>query len=336
MNRRAFLASAACTVATGSAAVAQAPAPPQGPFAEAARYSADRDGVGFLVVRNGIVLTEDYANGGGADARWPLGAGTRVFATLLAAALIESGMMRLDEPAANTLVEWEAHPVKAMISIRGLLNGTCGLMFGDRIGGAVEAVALEPSAPPGERYTDDPARFVILAEIARRKLDRRGRTPDPARYLTENTLIPIGCAPIDWTRGPDGAAFFHDGAAVSTRAWAQVGELVRRQGVWRAQQLVSDNTLREALVGTYAAPRAGMSFWLAAGLRGSDDIIDSDLWRANPAPPGDLAMAAGSGGQRLYVIPSWNVVIARQARGLEPRGWSDAAFLNLIRRDLGR
>jgi CubicO group peptidase (beta-lactamase class C family) len=172
-------------------------------------------------------------------------------------------------------------------------------------------------------------------EIARRKLFNRGREPDPARYLTTRTLLPIGCVPIGWSRGQDGAPRFDTGAAVSARGWAQVGELIRREGVWRAQQLVSANTLREAVRGSFAESRAGFGLWLASSGRGENRLdIDIDLWRAPSPAPMDLAMAAGAGGQRLYMSPSEGLVIARLARSDDDQPWSDAQFLSLIWRDL--
>jgi CubicO group peptidase (beta-lactamase class C family) len=333
MDRRAFLSAAG---AFGLACAGQAPAQPRARFGDAARYSAERGGTSFIVVRHGIVLAEEYP-GGAPHARWPIYAGTRCFAPLLAASLVEDELMSLDEPVALTLGGWGAHPVKRMISIRALLTGASGVAFAQRgprdLNAAIEA---EPTNEPGVRFNDDAAPYLLLAEIARRKLAAAGRESDPARYLTARTLLPIGCVPIGWARGPDGAPRFDDGAAVSARGWAQAGELIRRAGVWRAQQLADDNALREALRGSVAEARAGFGLWLAAPQRGSAEAldVDSDLWRApSPAPP-DLAMAAGNGGQRLYLSPSRGIVIVRQARGSAHASWSDAQFLSLLWRDL--
>ena len=333
MDRRAFLsAAAACSLVSASAQYARAQQT-AGRFGEAAAYSAERDGASFIVVRNGIVLAEDYPTGQ-PDERRPIGAGTRVLAPLLVGSLVEDRLLNLDEPVALTLGDWGANPAKSIISIRQLLSGASGIAFGDnRDHSLAVATALEPSDPPGVRFRTDAAPYVLLVEIARRKVLSSTRFDhDPARYLTERTLMPIGCVPIGWARGADGAARLDDGAAVSARGWASVGELLRREGVWRAQQLAHDQTLREALRGSFAESRAGFGVWLAAPARSRDDLgVDTDLWRASSPAPTDLAMAAGEGGQRLYISPAEGLVIVRQSRSTNSNArWSDAQFLSLI------
>jgi len=336
LDRRAFLyAAAACSVVSAST-TRFARAQSLSRFGEAARYSADRDGAALIIVRHGVVLAEDYP-GGSPATRWPIGAGTRAFAPLLAASLITDDLMTLDEPVALTIGDWGAHPVKSTISIRSLLSGASGIGFGRGDRDLASAIAAEPSDPPGTRFIADEAAYLIFVEIARRKLAAAGREPDPARYLTMRTLLPIGCVPIGWLRAQDGTPRFDTGSAVSARGWAQAGELIRREGVWRAQQLASADALREAVRGSFAEPRAGFGLWLAAPSRSRDDLgLDTDLWRGQSPAPIDLAMAAGEGGQRLYLSRSEGLVVARLARSTDERQWSDAQFLSLIWRDLSR
>lgn len=334
MDRRAFLtATAACSLLPASAQLARAQTGPR--FADAAGFSAERGGASFLVARHGIILAEDYPGGGRSETRWPLGAGAKALIPLLAASLAEDGLLNLDDAAGLTLWEWSAHPVKSTISIRALLNGTSGLAFRARDRRDLNtALALEPLEAPGLRFSDDSAGSMLLVEIARRKLQAAGRAPDPARYLTDRTLGPIGCVPITWTRWGDGAPRFDDGVSVSARGWAQVGELIRREGIWRGQSLADERILREAQRGSFAEARAGFGLWLAAPSRTRRETldVDSDLWRASSPAPIDLAMAAGGGGQRLYFSRTEGLVIVRQTRERAP--WSDAQFLSLIWRGL--
>jgi CubicO group peptidase (beta-lactamase class C family) len=334
MDRRTFLsAAAACSLVSASSAPL-ARAQTDGRFSAAARFSAEHGGAALVVVRNGVVLVEDYP-GGDPDTRLPLGAATRAFAALLAAQMVRDRLLNLDEPAALALGEWGADPLKSIITVRTLLNGTSGLAFAQ--GGAqslTTALALTPTAQVGAQFINDAAPIVIFTELARRKLTAAGVDPDPAMYLTTRTLVAIGCTPIGWARGADGAAHFDNGAFVTARGWASVGELMRRGGVWRAEQLADTYTLGDAMRGSPAEPRAGFGFWLAAPSR-QPISCNSDLWRAQSPAPVDLAMAAGDGGQRLYIVPSRSLVIARLSSSDAPNlQWSDAQFLSLLWPDL--
>ena len=337
MDRRTFLSTIA-----GSLLSASAPAP-IGPdqtspatvrFSAAIRYSAQRGGAALAVVRNGVVLGEDYPLSN-ADARWPLGKATHALAPLLAAQLVRDRLLAMDEPVALTLGEWGADASKSIITARSLLNGTSGLAFPN---GAQQtlatALAMAPADQVGARFIDDPAPYIIFAEIARRKLAAAGVDPDPAMYLTARTLDAIGCTPIGWARQSDGAPRLDTGAFVNARGWAAVGEFVRRGGIWRADQVGDAFVLGDALRGSPAEPRAGFGFWLAAPSR-QPISCNSDLWRAHSPAPADLAMAAGDAGQRLYIVPSRALVIARLTGSDAPNAqWSDAQFLSLLWPDL--
>jgi CubicO group peptidase (beta-lactamase class C family) len=232
--------------------------------------------------------------------------------------------MTLDEPAANTFPEWALHPQKSQITLRMLLDGTSGLAARRELS-AAEARSLEPFATPGSRFNDDSVQLALFLEAARSKLTLAGRTPDPALYVTERVLTPIGCGPVEWR----GAASLIDGAVLSARGWAQWGELMRRVGVWRARELIAGSALRDACRGSWVQPRYGFGLWLAWPAPAQAPVYSgSDLWSARPAPPSDLVMAASARGDRLFVLPSQRLVIARQAAAASD--WSDAQFIRLV------
>jgi hypothetical protein len=90
------------------------------------------------------------------------------------------------------------------------------------------------------------------------------------------------------------------------------------------------------LQGTPQNPAYGLTWWLKKPVPDSvirqipilqhemGEILRSD-WL-----PNDLFMAAGAGKQRLYVIPSLKLVIARLGKFLNSRAFSDAKFLGLL------
>ena len=218
-----------------------------------------------------------------------------------------------------------------------LLSGASGLSF-DRRGprDLPTALALEPREAPGTQFSDDAAPYVLFSEIARRKLEasgpRAGRRTLP--HLAHACCRSAACRSAG-RAAATACARFDDGAAVSARGWAQAGELIRREGVWRAQQLADDAALREAMRGSFAEARAGFGLWLAgAGAVAQRARHRHDIWRAVLAGAADLAMAAGQGGQRLYISPVARIGDRAPARSLAASSWSDAQFLSLIWRDL--
>lgn len=293
-------------------------------------YHTERGGRALVLLRNGVQRLETYASGSQATTG-PLGAGSIPFCTVLAAALVDDRLLDLGEPVVMTLSEWSFHPVKSRIVVRDLLARTSGLQA-KGVTTVEAALAVEPVAEPGAVFSLDDVGPMVFAEIARRKLSNSGRDSDPALYLQTRVLDPIGAAPIRFERGPDGWARLADGAVATAQAWAAFGELVRRGGVWKARWLVSTSALSEAQIANAATSRCGLGWWLGSGapISATDPLrAVTDMWDLGPGRlPSDLLMAAGDGGQRLYISPSRRLVAARLA---EPGSeWSDSAFLALL------
>ena len=94
---------------------------PVADYAAAARYSAERSGVSLLVMQAGRTLFENYPRGG-PERFYELASGTKSFSGVMAAALVQDGLLTLDETCADTLTEWHADPVKRTATIRSLLS----------------------------------------------------------------------------------------------------------------------------------------------------------------------------------------------------------------------
>lgn len=313
----------------------QDPAPvASGRFAAATRYSLERGGTGVLVMRHGVILAEDYPNGGNYRGTIALGPLTSTYAVLLAAALVRERLLSLDEPVFVSFAEWVGDAVKQRITVRQLLQQTSGLQPGPAgapsptIG---EALALPSVAEPGNIFVDDPASLQIFADLARRKLADANAPTDLALYMQLRALDAVGATPMGWQRQADGLIDLAQGGACSLRALARMGEFVRRRGHWRAEFRVSPQTLDAASVGTLASKgRVGMGWRRANGppLQTGETMTSvSDLWGQTDLPE-DALFAHGPEGLRCFIVPSRAVVVARA--GLGRPQWSDAAFLRAV------
>ncbi len=141
-----------------------------------------------------------------------------------------------------------------------------------------------------------------------------------------------------WRRDDCGVLFFSTGARMSARELLPVGrEVLRgmRKGGWTEE-------IRTRLANGTAANRMyALGFWLNAqnSANGAREVeVESVLGREHPAAfwrgkclslaaPRDLLAMIGTAGQRVYVIPSRNLIVIRL--GARP-GFSDAEFLGRL------
>lgn len=296
----------------------------------AAAYSEERAGDALLVWRDGAVVLEDYQNGYDANRPHMLASGTKTFTGAMVLAAAEDGLLTLDERVAETLPEWQADAQKSTVTIRQLLQLTSGLET--RIGRApTYQAAVETSLVHalGESFRYGPVAFQVFGAVLERKLD--GEAPDA--YLARRILEPIGAEVASWA-GPGGDANLGAGARMTARNWLRFGRLLLQDGHWEGEPVIASGVLAPLSRPTAAGPGYGLSVWLNGPVDpdaaffdhtppdvsadGKDGMIYAD-------GPEDLFMAAGLNNQRLYVIPSREMVVVRFGR--RDRDWDDAEFL---------
>ena len=308
--------------------------------ARAAKYSEGKRGISMLVLQNGRTVFERYANGGSADARWPIFSGTKSFWGIAALAAVRDGVIKLDDRVADTITEWKEDPRKSHITIRQLLNFTDGMEPAPHLHRAsirdrnAAAIRLSILTEPGAAFTYGPSHLQVFSELLRRKLNGRSTFS----YLNAQVLSPLGLSSVEYKKDARGNPLLATGFHLSAREWARLGDLVLGRGTYRGHQIVSANLFGQVMAGSPVNPSYGLTFWLnreAPGAREVDieKMLDLPWSRASwtnicicrDAPP-DMVVALGSGYQRLFVIPSMNAVIVRQGSDAK---FSDAKFLRL-------
>jgi CubicO group peptidase (beta-lactamase class C family) len=289
----------------------------------ATSYSDSHSGVAVRVMIDGVMACESYADGFSAGTAHPLFSGTKGLVGLTAAAAIQDGLLALDAPLMEVFPEWAGDPNKSRMTLRHLLSLSSGLTTtGPRAApGYAEAAATPASHAPGEHFAYGPIVFQTFGEALRRALAAKGVNETPVAYMDRRVLRPIGARVSAWggpTAGPD--PNLAAGAQMSAEDWAKVGELVRSPA--RARQSGLDAEAFEAMgkpQGAYTA--YGLTWWLATPLpasarEGLDPVARTvDLPQGAHAGqiPSDLIVAAGAGGQRLYVSRSLKLTVVRFA-----------------------
>jgi CubicO group peptidase (beta-lactamase class C family) len=310
---------------------------------EAAAYSAARHGLSLVVIQQGRTIYKNYANGFGPGRVASIFSGTKGFWCVAAVAAQQDGILDLDEPVKNTIPEWQSSPVNSQIRIRDLLSFTAGIepvfslhgrSIPDRNGYSVRLTAVRS---PGEAFMYGPSELQIYSEVLRRKLAPRHLTPE--QYLSRRILRPLGIAAVDFREDARGNPLLASGFKLTPDQWSELGELILNRGRYRGRQIVRADLLEECFRGTHTNPMFGMGFWLNRGAPTGEEVDvekmleipwQRETWRngslCNDAPR-DMVAAIGSGYQRMFIIPSMNLIIVRQGRDAP---FSDAHFLRLI------
>ena len=184
-----------------------------------------------------------------------------------------------------------------------------------------------------------PSQLQIFSEVLRRKLLPRHLTP--RAYITRRILRPLGIGEVDFREDGAGNPLLASGFKLTARQWLALGILVLNKGKYGHRQIVSSELIKECFRGTRANPMFGMGFWLN---RTANDPLarEVDVEKMLNVPwerqdwqhdclckdaPRDLIAAIGSHYERMFIIPSMNLIVVRQGR---EASFSDARFLRLI------
>jgi CubicO group peptidase (beta-lactamase class C family) len=298
----------------------------------AAAFSASQGGRSFIAIQNGQTLFEQNVN----EPR-KIFSGTKAFWGLAALAAAEDGLLNLDEHVADTLPAWQNDPRKARVTIRQLLDFSCGLepvfyLHNDNPGDRDRiAVAAPIVANPGSAFIYGPSALQVFHQVLKQKLHGES----PTHYLERRVLHRLGLGSQRYLTDGAGNPLLAAGWYLTAREWARLGKLVLAGGA----PVVGPGSLSQSWRGSSANRAFSLGWWNNRAAPGGREFDIEDMlvpkWpRQNWSgavlcreAPSDLVACIGSGYQRLYVIPSLNLVVVRQSSGGR---FSDARFLRLL------
>jgi len=290
-----------------------------------------------VIIHEGRLVLEQYANGGSASRGEPLASGTKSFTCALMAAAEDDGFLAADDLASAYVPQWRVGgsapqaDVKAQIRIRDLLSISSGLANSGVLGPALnlvdsyaQALSAPSVYPPGTQaiYTPNNAQAIsAIFELAtggrfdNAGVIRGGR--DGVSYLQQRVFDAIGIAPTEWLRDVNGKPNFGGGAAFTAKDWALFGQFSAQLGEWQGRQIISRARMSRCFTyATNAFLGYGFGWWLNRSVGTSFSSEDVIPWPAEvtarwasggqiaPSAPADMAIAFGAGNRKLYVSPS--------------------------------
>ncbi len=285
------------------------------------RSGAIADVDGLVIVRNGYVVAEQYANGSSAGQLHEMQSVTKSITSLIVGIAADKGRLAVTDKALDRLPEYpdfaNVDQRKRDVTIHHLLTMTSGINFyedpypgsplqtlNDSRGDWLRIVFDQPmNAAPGERWQYNSGGVIGLGGVL---FNATGMPAD--QYARDHLFAPLGITSTFWYRGsPNGLPHLGGGLGLRTSDLARIGYLVLRKGRWGDAQIVSEAWLRTSTAHHYRNPRTfggtptdyGYLWWLLALDRRSSSGWDNDI-----------ITASGARGQWLFIIPKHDLVVA--------------------------
>ena len=305
--------------------------------ASALDEAAGQDGTrGLVVVHQGQILGERYADGFGPDTRqlgWSMA--KSVAATLIGRAQFEFPDVDLDPAATGLRPEWTDQ--RADISLEDLLRMTSGLEWDEEydLGTPItqmlftepDMAAFAASQPlahePGTYRQYSSGTSNIVCELLH---ERTGLGPEMADELL---FGPLGMTSAVLEADASGRSVCSSYLWAAPRDWARFGQFVLDDGEVDGYPLLPegwmDYVTSEVAAGGEPEPY-GAQWWLNDAGDGSPLRLES--------MPADAYWASGHDGQYVVVVPSADLVVVRT--GFSPGGSIDTLGVDTLVSEVAR
>lgn len=300
-------------VTTAAAAGWDAPA-----LDRALAFAGSRASTGVVILHRGRLLAERYWHGADAGRGRDVASVQKSVLSLLAGVVARDGRLGLDDRVSRWLGRgWSAaDPLReARVTVRHLLTMTSGL--DDQ---------LAVVAPPGTRWYYNTVAYGRLAGVL------EAAAGEPVPQLARRLLFaPVGIGSDDWVPRPrpDGTAPL--GLVLTPRDLARFGLLTLAGGRWDRRPVVDRRHVAAATSTSQPLNLSyGLLWWLNGRashlVPGSDpQVVEGPLV---PNAPADLVAALGKDDQKVYVVPSLDLVVVRQGRRAGPPRLAPSGFDN--------
>ncbi|WP_298427119.1 serine hydrolase [uncultured Kordia sp.] len=284
-------------------------------------YLEEKNTKSFIVLHKGKIVIENYMNGHTETSPWYWASAGKTLTTTIAGIAQEENLINLDDKVSDYIgTGWTSATLEKenLITCKNLLSMTSGL--DDGLGDGVTPNDLQYIADAGTRWAYHGVYVKmqdVIASASTQTWDNYFNTKLKDKIGMTGAWIQTGNANVYWS---------------TTRSMARFGLLIAAKGTWNDTQIISESFLNEATsTSQNINPSYGYLWWLngkssyllpQTQVEFSGELI--------PNAPQDMYCALGKNDQKIYIVPSKDLVIIRMGNAAEDDNFALSDFDNVL------
>lgn len=268
----------------------------------------------FMILVNGRIVMEEYFNGHTPSTTWQWNSAGKTLVSATTGIAHQEGLLDINNKVSDYLgAGWTSEPAEKenLITLKNLLTMTSGI---DDASNLVIKANLTYLADAGTRWSYHNV-FQLLMDAVEDAGNQEFET-----YFNSRLKDKIGMDGY-WNNGVI-FRIYHS----NTRSMARFGLLALNKGKWMNEQILEESYFTASTGSSQDInPSYGYLWWLNGKtsymVPGSQHVYLGSLV---PNAPSDMFAAMGAEDQRIYVIPSQNMVVVRMGEASDPQNPSFA------------
>ncbi|WCO00936.1 serine hydrolase domain-containing protein [Psychroserpens ponticola] len=271
----------------------------------------------FMLLHNGKIVVEAYMNGHTKSSPWYWASAGKTLTSTVSGIAQDEGLININSKASDYLgTGWTSATLEKenLITNRHLLSMSTGL--DDSLGEDITPDALYYVADPETRWAYHNVFLKmqdVVALASNTSWDNYFNTKLKDKIGMSGSWIPFGSLNVYWS---------------NTRSMARFGLMISAKGKWENDVIVSESFLNEAISTSQNINESYGYLWWLNG-KSTYHLPQSQIeFPGNliPNAPNDMYCALGKNDQKIYIIPSKNLVVIRMGEAAENSNFALSSF----------
>lgn len=273
----------------------------------------------FIILHNGKIAFEQYFNGHTNTTPWYWASAGKTLTSTITGIAQDQGLLNINNKVSDYLgAGWTSATLEKenLITCKTLLSMTSGL--DDTLGDSVSPNDLQYVADANTRWAYHNVYVKLQAIVA------QASNQTWTNYFNQNlkdkigmtgTWIPLGDLSVYWS---------------NTRTMARFGLMLSANGLWENTQIVSQSFIEDATNTSQNINEAYGYLWWLNG-KSSFRLPQSQFefsGKLIPNAPNDMYCALGKNDQKIYIVPSKDLVIIRMGEAADGTNFGLSTFDN--------